>query len=182
MTTSTPRPPVRRATPSVRLSAERSMTSAKPRARACSALAGLVVVEIAFAAPCALIPQYQRRRRSRVPARQDGVVQWGDACCCDPDKYPPISPTRSWHLDQLQPSVPRERLRAHRSHHDFSVSAFATADVSRRRHGNDRSAYAGSRFSVGDMGTLSQAAAEGNVLARRLVERDEEIVGRDSGR
>src|SRR3989449_3054584 len=31
-----------------------------------------------------------------------------------------VSPTRSWHLDQLQPSVPRERLRAHRSHHDFS--------------------------------------------------------------
>jgi len=42
---------VRRATPSVRLSAERSMTLSKPRARACSALAGLVVVEIAFAAP-----------------------------------------------------------------------------------------------------------------------------------
>src|SRR5439155_1228905 len=35
------------------LSAERSMTSSKPRARACSALAGLVVVEIAFVAPCA---------------------------------------------------------------------------------------------------------------------------------
>src|SRR6266404_4114520 len=51
MTTSTPRPPVRRATPSVRLPAERSMTVSKPRARACSALAGLVVVEIAFAAP-----------------------------------------------------------------------------------------------------------------------------------
>src|SRR3989441_6825156 len=41
MTTSTPRRPVRRATPSVRLSAERSMTLSKPRARACSALAGL---------------------------------------------------------------------------------------------------------------------------------------------
>src|SRR5207253_921361 len=52
MTTSTPRRPVRRATPSVRLSAERSMTLSKPRARACSALAGLVVVEIAFVAPC----------------------------------------------------------------------------------------------------------------------------------
>src|SRR5437899_9382098 len=48
-----PRPPVRRATPSVKLSAERSMTLSKPRARACSALAGLVVVEIAFVAPCA---------------------------------------------------------------------------------------------------------------------------------
>src|SRR5712664_3674734 len=57
--------------------------------------------------------------------------------------------------------------------------AFATADVSPRRHGSDRSAYAGSRVSVGDMGTLSQAAAEGNVLAGRLVERDEEIVWRD---
>src|SRR2546430_4096418 len=44
MTTSTPRRPVRRATPSVRLSAERSMTLSKPRARACSALAGVVVV------------------------------------------------------------------------------------------------------------------------------------------
>jgi len=30
------------------------------------------------------------------------------------------------------------------------------------------------------MARLSQAAAEGNVLARRLVERDEEIVWRDA--
>ena len=53
MTMSTPRFPVMRATPSARLSAERSMTSLKPRARACLALAGLVVVEIALPAPCA---------------------------------------------------------------------------------------------------------------------------------
>src|SRR5206468_7769924 len=59
---------------------------------------------------------------------------------------------------------------------------FATADVSPRCRGNDRSAYAGSRCSVGDMGTLSQTAAEGNVLARRVVKRDEVIVRRDSGR
>src|SRR5437867_336354 len=59
---------------------------------------------------------------------------------------------------------------------------FATAGVSPRCHGNDRLAYAGSRFSGGDVGTLSQAAAEGNVLARCLVERDEEIVWRDSRR
>jgi hypothetical protein len=57
------------------------------------------------------------------------VVQRGDASCCDPDKYPPISPTRSWHLDQLQPSVPGERLRAHRSHHDSPFLPFGTADV-----------------------------------------------------
>src|SRR5438876_11549061 len=58
---------------------------------------------------------------------------------------------------------------------------FATADVSPRCHGNDRLAYAGSRFSGGDVGTLSQAAAEGNVLARCLVERDHEIIWRDVG-
>src|SRR5437016_14534349 len=57
--------------------------------------------------------------------------------------------------------------------------SFATADVSPRHHGNEPSAHAGSRFPVGDMGTLSQAAAERNVLARRLVERDEEIVRGD---
>src|SRR5437870_1070214 len=59
---------------------------------------------------------------------------------------------------------------------------FATAGVSPLCHANDRLAYAGSRLSGGDVGTLSQAAAEGNVLARCLVERDEEIVWRDSGR
>ena len=53
MTTSTPRPPVRRATPSTRLSADKSMTSSNPSARACFAFRELVVVEIAFAAPCA---------------------------------------------------------------------------------------------------------------------------------
>src|SRR2546429_7057070 len=57
---------------------------------------------------------------------------------------------------------------------------FATADVS-RRHGNDRSAYAGSRFSGGDVGTLSQAATEGNVLARGRQEPDHEIIWRDVG-
>src|SRR2546427_5070584 len=51
----------------------------------------------------ALVPQYQRRRRSWVAAGQDGVVQRGDACCCDPDKYPPVSPTRSEeHTSELQ--------------------------------------------------------------------------------
>src|SRR5712664_2344008 len=59
---------------------------------------------------------------------------------------------------------------------------FATAEVAPRHHGNDRSAYAVSRFPVGDVGTVSKAAAEGNVLARRLVERDEENLWRDSGR
>src|SRR2546425_764573 len=34
---------------------------------------------------------------------------------------------------------------------------------------------------IRDMGTLSQAAAEGNVLARGLVEHDQEIIWRNSG-
>ncbi len=60
------------------------------------------------------------------------MVQWGEACCGDPDKYPPVSPTGSWYFHQLQASVPRERLGAHRSHHYFSwilnlTPAFETA-------------------------------------------------------
>src|SRR2546425_5584451 len=280
MTTSTPRPPVMRATPSARLSAERSMTSSKPRAPCLLGLGrvgrrgnrlpralgsgqlgdritdratdrrcqnGLATLEARlsegnlrrqignrnssggriidvvrdqaeiFAAhgdPLAvgsvfkdtvrtgehdwdpsrkrpatkthhntssLVPQYQRRRRSWVGARQYGVVQRGDACCCDPDKYPPIGPTRSWYLDELQASVPRERLGAHGSHHYFSVSGFrdrrGLIPASRKRSVNVRSLW----ISVGDTGTLSQAAAERNVLARGLVEHDQEIIWRNSG-
>src|SRR5260370_25070134 len=48
--------------------------------------------------------------------------------------------------------------------------AFATADVSPRRHGSDRSAYAGSSVAGGDLRTLSQAAAQRNGLSAPLLE------------
>src|SRR5262249_2187270 len=74
-----------------------------------------------------LVPQYQRRRRWWVAARKYGVVQRGDAGCGDPDQDPPLSQTRSWYLYQLQACVPRERLGAYGSHHDFSFLCHATA-------------------------------------------------------
>src|SRR5437879_11828769 len=62
------------------------------------------------------------------------------------------------------------------------VLPFATADVSPRCHGNDRLAYAASRLSCGDGGTMSKAAAEVHVLARCLVERDEGLCRSDACR
>ena len=63
-----------------------------------------------------LVPQDQGRRRSRVAARQDGVVERGDAGGRDADKDPAISHNGLGQVHQFQVPVPGERFGTHGSH------------------------------------------------------------------